>query len=252
MSDVHANPAALETALEDARMNGCGMFILLGDMTGYGYDAKSVVERCMDSFDVVLLGNHDAVCTGLDAGVHVILNRNYDVDRMQRAELSDGELEWIRGRECAYEGRGFVCVHGDAMAPRAWGYILGPEDAERNFRHFTERILFCGHSHHAAAWELSQDGLVHERLDERLSLPVAEPESVCLELGDTGRYIVNVGSVGYPRSDLCTVYGVYDDEAGMVTFRRLPFDFDGYVKAKASRGHDLPAWLARLMAARAK
>ena len=34
MSDVHANPKALETALADARRLGCGKFILLGDVTG--------------------------------------------------------------------------------------------------------------------------------------------------------------------------------------------------------------------------
>ena len=43
MSDVHANPKALETALSDARRLGCGKFILLGDVTGYGYDPKATL-----------------------------------------------------------------------------------------------------------------------------------------------------------------------------------------------------------------
>ena len=33
MSDAHANPKALETALADARKAHCGKFILLGDVT---------------------------------------------------------------------------------------------------------------------------------------------------------------------------------------------------------------------------
>ena len=44
MSDVHANPKALEVALADARRLGCGKFILLGDVTGYGYDPKGALE----------------------------------------------------------------------------------------------------------------------------------------------------------------------------------------------------------------
>ena len=38
MSEVHANPRALKVALEDARRLGCGKYVLLGDVTGYGYD----------------------------------------------------------------------------------------------------------------------------------------------------------------------------------------------------------------------
>ena len=37
MSDVHANPRALKVALEDARRLGCEKYVLLGDVTGYGY-----------------------------------------------------------------------------------------------------------------------------------------------------------------------------------------------------------------------
>ena len=233
MSDAHANPAALDTALADARSNGCGKYIFLGDMTGYGYDAKSVVERCMSDFDVVLLGNHDAVCTGLDAGINVMLNHNYDIDREQRDSLSEKEVAWIKERQCMYSANGFACVHGDIA---------------RNFFRLAERILFCGHSHHAAVWNLTKADLICVRSERRLSRPAVRMESVSIKVGDGGKYIVNVGSVGYPRSDFCIVYCIYDDEAGVVTFRRLPFDFAGYIEAMISHGHDLPIWLARWLA----
>ena len=44
MSDVHANPAALEAALKDAHVQGCGRFVMLGDTTGYGYDVKEAIK----------------------------------------------------------------------------------------------------------------------------------------------------------------------------------------------------------------
>ena len=66
MSDVHANPKALNTALDDARRLGCGKFIMLGDVTGYGYDPKESLEIVRKNFDVVLMGNHDSACVGLD------------------------------------------------------------------------------------------------------------------------------------------------------------------------------------------
>ena len=51
MSDVHSNPGALETALLDARAAGCGKFILLGDITGYGYDPKRTLELALPGQD---------------------------------------------------------------------------------------------------------------------------------------------------------------------------------------------------------
>ena len=38
MSDAHANPQVLETALADAHAQGCERFVFAGDVTGYGYD----------------------------------------------------------------------------------------------------------------------------------------------------------------------------------------------------------------------
>ena len=63
MSDVHANPAALAAALADARRRGCNRFVMLGDTTGYGYDVKEAMRLVRESFDVVLMGNHDSACS---------------------------------------------------------------------------------------------------------------------------------------------------------------------------------------------
>ncbi len=61
------------------------------------------------------------------------------------------------------------------------------------------------------------------------------------------RYIVNVGSVGYPRHDLCSTYVIWDPEADRVTFRRLPFDFKGYIDGMLANKLNLPNWLLELL-----
>ena len=66
MSDAHANPLALKTAIADARSFRCEKFIFAGDITGYGYDAKATLDLVRKNFDVVLLGNHDSACAGLE------------------------------------------------------------------------------------------------------------------------------------------------------------------------------------------
>lgn len=248
MSDVHANPAALATALADAEKQGCERFVLLGDITGYGYDAKTALELARERFDVILMGNHDSACAGLEPGWIMAACANYDIDRAQREELSAGELDWLRGLDCCAAERDVAFVHGDFIAPREWHYILTTEVAIRNFFAREERLLFCGHTHHAAIWEATAKGRFGPKLESRFRGSVDRPRSVAFNLGKGCRYIVNAGSVGYPRNDLCGTYAIYDSGKGRVEIRRLPFDFKSYIAEMARHGVEFPPWLRRLIA----
>ena len=249
MSDVHANPVALETALADARAAGCGRFILLGDITGYGYDPKRALDISRESFDVVLLGNHDSACVGLDPEWIVASNGNYDLDRKARGELSAEDIEWLRGRGLLHEEAGFAGVHGDFVRPRAWNYVSSCRDAAQSFLARREALMFCGHTHEAAVWERLAKGDIRSRLAARLGRPAAKAESISFVMNPARRYIVNVGSVGYPRHDLCATYVIFDPEERRVTLRRLPFDFRSYISEMIARGIDLPRWLCAILLA---
>ena len=247
MSDVHANPQALDKALADARRQKCDRYLMLGDVTGYGYDVCGALARVREAFDVVLLGNHDSACIGLEREDDVRAIPNYDIDRSQRVELSESDVAWLKARRAIHVEPGLAFVHGDFARPRAWNYILYAEDAAANLRLRSEPLLFCGHSHHAAVWEMSAKGVVSGRFERRLFRPALKPESVKLKVKATSRYIVNVGSVGYPRNDLCATYCIYDSEAGTVTLRRLPFDFKDYILRMFERKIVLPNWLLELL-----
>lgn len=249
MSDAHANPKALETALADAHRARCGKFILLGDVTGYGYDPKRTLELVRKNFDVVLMGNHDSACVGLEPEWEVKENYNYDLDRMARELLTEEERDWLRGREYLHAENGFACTHGDFTRPQAWNYIFCCADAVRNFFSRAESLMFCGHTHVAAIWEHTVKGVFRPKLEKRFMHPALRVESVTFRLNPASRYIVNVGSVGYPRNDLCCSYGIYDADARRMTIRRLPFDFKSYVTEMLDRGLNLPGWLCQLLLA---
>lgn len=247
MSDVHANPGALETALADARKHGCGRFLMLGDITGYGYDPKRALRIVRDNFDVALMGNHDSACIGKEPPLSVMVNPNYDLDVEVRDLLSREERQWLRKRGYLHEEDGFVCAHADFTRPNEWRYVFGCEDAVRNFFVRPENLMFCGHTHRAAVWEQTAKGLFTSKCESRLNRPVVKPQSVSFALKASSRYIVNVGSVGNPRNDLCITYCVYDSSARRVTLRRLPFDFGSYIKELISRRIALPIWLQELL-----
>ena len=243
MSDVHANPAALEAAVADARKRGCGRFVLLGDITGYGYDVKSALKLVRENFDVVLMGNHDSACLGLEPEYEVSCNRNDRVDVMQREVLSEDERGWLRGRPYLHEEGDMAFVHGDFTNPAAWNYVFSIQAAVVSFFSRTERILFCGHTHHAAAWEMQGGRAVRPRLFRHLSRPAVRADTRSFALKDGSRYVVNVGSVGHPRADRCSTYVIYDSDANRLAFRRLPVDIVAYAAAIDKAGVDQPLWL---------
>lgn len=243
MSDVHSNPAALASALADARERGCGRFVMLGDTTGYGYDVKGALRLVRDSFDVVLMGNHDSACLGLEPAMVVLTNRNYFVDVQQSAMLAEDEREWLRSRPYIHTEGDIAFVHGDFTIPEEWNYIFYIQDVALNFYCRTERVLFCGHTHHAAAWEMTKAGAVRPRLFRHLSRPAAKPDARTFALRDGSRCIVNVGSVGHPRNDRCSTYVIYDSDTRHVTFRRLPVDMEAFAAELDKAGVDRPMWL---------
>ena len=249
MSDVHANPTALETALADARALGCEKFVLLGDITGYGYDASQALRLARENFDIVLLGNHDSACLGLENRPSDLMNPNYDLDRRQRDQLTADELKWLRTRRPVRIADGMAFTHGDFTAPRAWNYIYEPGAVAVNFEARREKLLFCGHTHHAEVWCVSKDRTVSRPSDGRIEDPSGEPQLLEFKREKGSRYIVNVGSVGYPRSDFCVTYAICDPATDTFALRRLPFDFGAYFKAMLDHGVDPPAWLFYLLAA---
>lgn len=241
MSDAHANPLALETALADARKRRCEKFVFLGDVTGYGYDVKETVRLVRENFSVVLMGNHDSACAGLEPWMEVHMNRNYHVDLIHRTELSEAEIQGLKALPYVHAEGNAAFVHGDFTCPAAWHYIFSPQDAVVNLTVQPEQILFCGHTHHAAALEMTEGGTARI-----LYSPGPEPEA-CVKsfpIKASSRYVVNVGSVGYPRCEFCSTYVIYDTALRRVTFRHLPVDIPAYAEKLKAQGIRLPLWLS--------
>ena len=244
ISDIHANPGAFKAALADAEAQGCGRIVCLGDITGYGYDPKTCLDIVRRRAGFCLMGNHDSACVGLEPEWEVRANPNYGEDVKSREKLTTGDMAWLSGLPYVHAENGAAFAHGTFTRPEGWGYVLSSFDAARNFGARPERMLFCGHTHHACAWAMGRDGVVSDATPRELAdFDVKEPESVSFAVGNGMRYLVNVGSVGYPRRDYCSVYVVWDTDAGTITFRRLPFDLGAYAKKLGESGVRIPFWL---------
>lgn len=246
MSDAHSNPAALSLALKDARRRKCGKLVFLGDVTGYGYDVGETLKLVKANFDVVLMGNHDSICSGLEDNYFVRMNSHYDIDRAQGQSLKKRDINWLRSLAYVYENKDLIAAHGDFVDPKGWGYVFDEREAWESFSACDRNLMFCGHTHHTCVWEFDGSKITN-RYAERFGMPATSPETISFRLKDGVRYIVNVGSVGYPRNDLCCSYAIYDNATRRVMIRRLPFDFGGYIRSMIAAKIELPPWIVEIL-----
>ena len=69
LSDIHANREALDAVLHHVRRKRYDRVLFLGDAVGYGASPNQILEwlRSLGQQAVLVRGNHDRVCAGLDS-----------------------------------------------------------------------------------------------------------------------------------------------------------------------------------------
>ena len=242
-SDVHAYPPALERVLEDMEGLDVDLRICLGDVVGYGPDPAGAVALCRERCDSVVAGNHDAA-VARQISTAFFIPRAQEAVARHRERLSGEDIKWLAHLPKSITRDGFAAAHGEfhrgwRRAEAGFGYVLSDWDAERTLEALSPQttLAFVGHTHAACIWRRKDD-----------SLPRLQPPTdFTLEPGI--RYVVNVGSVGYPRYHFETNYVIYDSAAHTVVFRHLPFDFEGYSARMARIGVEPPPWLSDHMRA---
>lgn len=213
LSDIHANKEALERVLADADRCGADEIVCLGDVVGYGPLPKETLALVRSRCAVVIAGNHDDAVSGRgDASRFIDLAG--DAIRRHREALDADSITWLKALPYSASLGEALLVHGDATDPAQFFYVESAEDADANFRATDFQLLFVGHTHVPSLFLTGHSGTVYR----------TDPQDFTLE--DGKRYIVNVGSVGYPRESggQChSSYVIYDSTERTVSFRFLPF-----------------------------
>lgn len=230
VSDIHANLTAWKTAMVDIADQKADTIICLGDVVGYGPNPVEVLESVYRHVKVTVMGNHDAaVCCKCDP-IYFSDRAKTAVTRHQKL-LSPQALIWLKKLPYIYQEKNFCCAHGDFSNPQVFNYIIEAESALPSWNARQEQLLFVGHSHLPGIYVLGTSGVPH----------FLSPCDFVLEEGK--RYIVNPGSIGYPRSGDChSTYCIYDTEMQAIMFREIPFDFTGYREAMAALGCAEEKW----------
>ena len=201
LSDIHANLAALEAVLDDARSRGCERFICLGDVVGYNAEPEECCRVLMDNGIANILGNHDSyITTGENCTRSKVVASIIDD---HRSRLSPESIAWL-GRSLPFIRDGDVLmVHGGPDDPldqyvREVDAAIFPDGVN---------VLFVGHT--------------HVQFSHRF--------------GD--KLFCNPGSVGQPRDgDPRAAYAIWRDR--QLSLHRVSYDIDRTISVMQERGYE--------------
>jgi predicted phosphodiesterase len=240
LSDIHANPLALDAVLRDIEeKGGADGYLVLGDLVAQGHDPIPVVERLAGLPNARFVrGNTDRYVCARDlpswidlpgAGVER-LSVWFEAARSHAwttgCLAASGWLPWVSAlpledRFVLPDGSRALCVHaapglddGDGISP-----LATDEAVSRLLKGCEADIVLVGHTH----WPF--DRLVG------------------------GVRVVNPGSVSYPWApDLRGSYAFLDADASghSVSLHRVAFDIDAVIASiRHSDFYPNPEWLVR-------
>ena len=232
LGDIHGNRHALEAVLEALDRDGVDRVVSVGDVVGYGAAPAECIQMLRDVDAVVVKGNHDAACTGELNDCFFNPHAQAAV-RWTQTRLTAEDLEWLRGLPLTATLEHCHVAHGTYADPELFNYVLTTQDADPSLDLMRRRVCFVGHTHVPVS--------MLRLVDDPLRTGNTYDSEV--DLSDTHRALINVGSVGQPRDeDSRTGYTLYDSERQRAWMRRLPYDIEA--EATRIRLAGLPAVLA--------
>lgn len=211
ISDPHSHAEKCEAAINDARENGAGKIVCLGDVVGYGEEPGQTIKLVRDNCSECVMGNHDAAVSGKCSTWNFNPRAKRGVDR-NRGQLSETDIAWLRELPYVVETPNYACAHGEFSLPHRFEYVFDIFDSLRSFRTMTQQILLVGHTHNPCAFDFPPKGMP-------TALSILKP----VEIRSDHRYMFNPGSVGEPRNYALPYpsYILFDDSKMTVNFRIL-------------------------------
>ena len=236
LSDIHGNWEALEAVLRDAE-GDYEQVLCCGDLVGYGADPNRVVDWARERANLVVRGNHDKGCAGLDD-----LEWFNPVARAAAnwtsQSLTPDNLAYLRNLPKGPAVMdSFQILHGSPLDED--DYLVSNFAITQVVPYLERQLSFFGHTHLQGGFLCHRNGVI------RLRRPEGAESREVIELENDGLYLINPGSVGQPRDgDPRAGYLIYDSDARLVEFRRVPYDI------RAAQAKIRAAGLSELLADR--
>ncbi|MBE7706084.1 MAG: metallophosphoesterase family protein [Cyanobacteria bacterium SIG30] len=238
MSDIHGNTLALDAVLKDIKEKKCDAILCLGDLMLAGYDANGVVEKFVDlkknsNYQIeIIQGNTDLLLTHpIPDGFDRIYSVAPCMAYAYREDLKDilkNNLNFVSQFETTKEleigGVKIFMCHGSPRAVDENIYSdITPDELEVILEGVDVDVVFCGHTHIPCGFQL-----------------------------ESGKMLVNVGSVGRPMTvekEACYVLMDINEEKGEYGIEHIfvPYNINKAAEKIIKRGFEGCETLAKMV-----
>lgn len=214
ISDIHGNFPALEAVITAIEKEEIDKIFCLGDLVGYGGKPQEVIDVIREMNIPCILGNHDEAAVGLGDVSHFNQLARQAIE-WTMSVLTAESIKFLKATKRTIVFGNILFTHSSPHEPKAWHYMFREYEARRAFEVLKQDICFYGHTH----------------------VPVEFTDS------ESGRRIINVGSVGQPRDkDPRACWGFYDMDTKDFIWMRTEYDIDTAAADIFNAG--LPEYLA--------
>lgn len=235
LADLHANREAVEACVKALQAAGCGRWVILGDLVGYGAEPGWVVdwvrERVADGA-IAVLGNHDqAVVAGNADSMGPVIGA---VTAWTHSVLDQQQLAFLDGLPLQVVDEDRLYVHANAAAPADWAYVSNRLAATKSLLATPAWLSFCGHVHEPALYYLQAGSASH----------FAPGSGVAIPLSSQRRWLAIPGSCGQPRDgNPAAACAWFDTATRQLGFLRVPYNHE--LSAQKIRAAGLPQVFAQ-------
>jgi diadenosine tetraphosphatase ApaH/serine/threonine PP2A family protein phosphatase len=234
ISDVHGNRHALDAVLAALAEDEPDEVWCLGDLVGYGPQPNECCVAVAARADLCLAGNHDLVVLG-SLDLHDFAGDAAAAAAWTQGVLQPDSRSYLERLEPAATRDGVELFHGSPRDP-IWDYVLSEEAAWWAFQATRTPLVLVGHSHVPLA--ISLEG-------EELAGGVAGGGTE-IDLADSGRWLLNPGSVGQPRDGDPRAAFLLLEPGKQASFQRVEYPVERTQAEIRERG--LPNALAERLA----
>lgn len=230
-SDIHSNLQALEAVIEDAQAWRAQVYLVAGDVVGYGASPNQCIEELIRLNARTIAGNHDWGVVG-KTSTDFFNSAAHEALRWTSKQLTPLSRRFLEELCITLEIEGISLAHANFISPSTWDYVSTLLETGRQFKAFSSPIGIIGHSHVPFIVKMEKDA--------------AGPEQIMTDTLDwkpDQRVLVNAGSVGQPRDgDARAAYLQIDLSARKLILRRVAYDVTRARRLISQAG--LPLFLA--------
>jgi predicted phosphodiesterase len=234
--DIHGNMFALEEVLKHLDACRADEVYCLGDLVGWLPFGDRTLQRMRSLGFPTVAGNHDLLVAGL------FTDHPDQIDRMQASAFNAGLLasipgavEYLLSLPLILERENYIVVHhspfllppaGKAPSVKSFNYLDRSQLVESldPWHLSPNRIIFSGHDHIPAVYELPETDGSPKLKDLRIYRPAGD-QPLTVDLNHRSKYWIKAGSVGGPYRDGTPAANsvLYDEENQTVTLYRIPY-----------------------------